>query len=337
MRAVVLVGGFGTRLRPLTWSTPKQMLPVVDRPMIEWVMGHLAHHGVTEAVLALGYRPEPFVERYGSDTCAGVRLHYAVEDRPLDTAGAVAFAARHAGIDERFLVLNGDILTDLDLSALVAVHEAAGAEGTLHLTPVEDPSRYGVVPIDEQGRVLDFVEKPAAEDAPTNWINAGTYVLEPEVLDRIPEGEPCSIERATFPAMAAEGCLYAWPSDVYWIDTGTPATYVQAQVDLVAGRRVGIDPPPARGAGTVVDPSAVVDEAVLLAGVRVGPGARVHRAVVLDGATVGEGAVIEESVIGEGATVGAGAHLDGWTIVGPGQQVADGTRLQAARMPEDQG
>jgi len=331
MKAVVLVGGFGTRLRPLTLDTPKQMLPVVDRPMIEWVLGHLAKHGVDEAVLSLGYRPEPFLERYADQVCAGVRLHYAVEDEPLDTAGAVGFAARHAEIDERFLVINGDVMTDLDITALVAVHEAADAEGTLHLTPVDDPSRYGVVPIDDEGRVMAFVEKPPRDEAPTNWINAGTYVLEPSVLDRIPVGAKASIERETFPAMAAEGRLYAWQSDVYWIDTGTPATYVQAQVDLTDGSRA--DRVPAIAAAADVDPTATVEQAIIMDGARIDAGAVVRRGAVLPGAHVAEGAVIEEAILGPDAVLGAAARLDGWSIVGRGEAVAAGAHLHEARIP----
>ena len=185
MRAVVLVGGFGTRLRPLTLTTPKQMLPLGHRPMIEWVVGHLADHGVDEAILSLGYKPDAFIEAFPDDLCNGVRITYAVEPEPLDTAGAIRFAALEAGIDDTFIVVNGDVLTDLDVDALVRFHRASGAEGTIHLTPVEDPSMFGVVPTDDDGRVIAFIEKPPRDEAPTNRINAGTYVLEPSVLDRI--------------------------------------------------------------------------------------------------------------------------------------------------------
>jgi mannose-1-phosphate guanylyltransferase len=213
VRAVILVGGFGTRLRPLTTRTPKQMLPVVDRPMIERVVTSLARFGVTDAVLSLGYRPDAFLEAYPDDSCAGVALHYAVEPEPLDTAGAVRFAALDGGIEHTFLVVNGDVLTDLDVGRLWDFHQRCGAEGTIALTPVDDPSRYGVVPIDESGRVEAFVEKPPPGEAPTNWINAGTYVLEPTVLDRIPAGRRVSIERATFPGMVGDGSLFAMHSD----------------------------------------------------------------------------------------------------------------------------
>jgi mannose-1-phosphate guanylyltransferase len=334
MRAVVLVGGFGTRLRPLTLDTPKQMLPVVDRPMIEWVVGHLGAHGVDEVVLSLGFRPEPFLERYGDGFCAGVALRYAVEPEPLDTAGAVRFAATEAGIDERFLVLNGDVLTDLDLSALVTFHEEAGAEGTIHLTPVEDPSRYGVVPVDGAGRVEAFVEKPPPGEAPSNWINAGTYVLEPSVLGRIPPGGRHSIERETFPAMVADGSLFGSQSEAYWIDTGTPQTYVQAQLDLVEGRR-RVDPPPAIHPGARVD-GAVIDHAVVMDGVEVADGAVVRRSVVLPGARVAQGARVEDAIVGPGASIGEDAEVEGWSIVGRGVVVEAGAHLDGARVPSEQ-
>ena len=255
MKAVVLVGGFGTRLRPLTLHTPKQMLPIGDRPMIEWVIEHLAHHGIDEAVLSLGYRPDAFATAYPDGHCAGVELHYAVEDQPLDTAGAIRFAAMSAGISERFVVMNGDVLTDLDVTALVDFHDRAGAEATVTLHEVDDPSRYGVVQTDDDGRVLAFVEKPAAGEAPSNLINAGAYVLEPSVLDRIDDGRPVSIERDTFPALVADRALYAMvDGGVYWLDAGTPETYLQAQLDLVAGRRAL----PEASRCRAVDGSAVV-------------------------------------------------------------------------------
>lgn len=166
MRAVVLVGGEGTRLRPLTLTAPKQMLPIVEEPMIERVVGHLADHGMGDAVLSLGYRPDAFIDAYPDGTIAGVRLTYAVEPSPLDTAGAIRFAAAHAGIDETFVVVNGDVLTDSDLSGLVAFHRERGAEATISLTPVEDPSAFGVVPTDDQGRVEAFIEKPPATRRP---------------------------------------------------------------------------------------------------------------------------------------------------------------------------
>ncbi len=335
MRAVVLVGGFGTRLRPLTLSTPKQMLPLVDRPMIEHVVGALAAGGIDEVVLSLGYRPDAFADAYPDATCAGVRLVYAVEPEPLDTAGAVRFAADAAGIDERFVVCNGDVLTDLDLRALLAQHERTGAEGTIALTPVDDPSRYGVVPIDGDGRVEAFVEKPPPGEAPTNWINAGTYVLEPSVLGRIALGRRVSIERETFPAMVEAGTLFGFHDDAYWIDTGTPDAYLQAGRDLTDGRRATSLPPVSSGAD--VDPSAKVQRSVVMDGAVVAADATVVDAAILPGARVGAGASVLSSIIGPRAVVGAGATVDGGSVIGDDEHVEAGAALHGARVPEGEG
>ena len=346
MQAVILVGGFGTRLRPLTRDIPKQMLPVVDRPIIEHVVAHLAGHGVTRVVLSLGFRPEAFADAYPDGTCAGLPLHYAVEPEPLDTAGAVRFAALEVGIGagtgtgitpgsgskgcDTFLVLNGDVLTDLDIGAMVASHRAAGAEATLALTEVDDPSRYGVVPTDAEGRVVGFVEKPDAESAPSRWINAGTYVLEPSILDRIPDGRPVSIEREVFPAMATERRLHAVRSDAYWIDTGTPEAYIRAQVDLVDGTRGDL---PAVHPSAQVDPGADVERSVVMAGVMVGSGARLCDAVVMDGATIGADATVDHSIVGPGAHVGPGASVTDLTVIGGSESIGAGIKLAGARIP----
>jgi mannose-1-phosphate guanylyltransferase len=313
MRAVVLVGGFGTRLRPLTTTTPKQMLPVGHRPMIERVIGHLARHGVDEVVLSLGYKPDVFTAFFPDGTCAGARLIYAVEPEPLDTAGAIRFAADAAAIDETFVVVNGDVLTDLDVAGLVRFHREHGAEGTIHLTPVDDPSAFGVVPTDHFGRVVAFIEKPKREDAPTNNINAGTYVLEPSVLARIPFGRKASIERETFPRMARDGVLYALATQDYWIDTGNPANYLQANLDLYDGHRST----PAGGAAVhpaaMVDADAKVTHSVIEGGAVVAAGAEVVDSLLLAGARVEHGASVRASVLGPGTVVGAGARLEGVT------------------------
>ena len=332
----MLVGGFGTRLRPLTTHTPKQMLPVVDRPMIEHVVAHLAEHGVDDAVLSLGYRPDAFLEAYPDGRCAGVSLHYAVEPEPLDTAGAIRFAALDAGIDDTFVVLNGAVLTDFDLGKLLSRHAEAAAEGTIHLTPVEDPSRYGVVPTDEDGRVQAFIEKPPRESAPSNWINAGTYVLEPSVIARIPDGRKVSIERETFPAMVADGSLFAVESDDYWIDAGTPAAYLQAQLDLVDGHRAagpcdGVSP------DAVVEAGATVTHSVVMAGAVVEEGAIVVDAVLLPGARVASGGEVTGSVIGPGALVEEGAVVTNLSVLGDGAVVEAGELLDGEHRPEEEG
>ncbi len=334
MKAVVLVGGFGTRLRPLTLTSPKQMLPVIDRPMLEHVIGGLGRHGVDEVVLSLGYKEDVFREAYPNSECAGVALKYAVEPEPLDTAGAVRFAAEAAGIDETFIVINGDVFTDLDVTSVWNRHHEVGAEATIALTPVDDPSRYGVVPTDTDGRVLGFVEKPPVGEAPTNWINAGTYVLEPSVLRRIETGRKVSIERETFPAIVADGGLWAVQSDAYWVDAGTPETYLQIQLDLLDGVRG----PAVDGISTdaTVDPSALVERSVVMSGATVGANAVVRESVVSMNAVVGDGAVIEGSVVGPGAIVGAGSRLAAMTMVGEGAQIEDNAAYVGAKIPESE-
>jgi mannose-1-phosphate guanylyltransferase len=328
----VLVGGFGTRLRPLTHHRPKQMLPIVNRPMIEHVVGHLVVHGVDDVVLSLGYQPDGFRDAYPSGRCAGASLHYAIEPEPLDTAGAIRFAALDAAIDERFVVVNGDVLTDLDVTAFVAFHVARAAEATISLHRVDDPSRYGVVLTDAQGRVSAFVEKPPRGQAASDLINAGTYALEPSVVDRIPPGRRVSVERETFPAMAADGSLYARADGCYWIDTGTPCEYIQAQLDLVDGvRGAAIDGvhPDARIAA-----DAAVEHSVVGAGAVVSGGARVEHSVLLPRVRVCSAAVVDGSVVGEGAIVAEGAHVLCGSVVGDGEVVGRGAHLAGERVPE---
>ena len=332
MRAVVLVGGFGTRLRPLTSDLPKQMLPIVDRPMIEHVVGHLAAHGVEEVVLSLGFLPDAFLDAYPDGRCAGIPLHYAVEPEPLDTAGAIRFAAEDAGIDEAFLVLNGDVLTDLAVDELIGFHRASGAEATVSLTPVDNPSRYGVVPTDADGRVTGFVEKPPAGAAPCNWINAGTYVFEPSVIDRIEPGRRVSVEREVFPAMADEGVLYGLRSEAYWVDTGTPETYLGVQLDLLDGvrgpARSGVDD------AAEIHPGATVRRSVIGPGAVVAEGSRVCDSVVMAGSRIGEGAVVDGSLVGTDATVGRDAQVLGLSVVGHGAEVVAGEHLAGYCRPE---
>ena len=321
MKAVVLVGGEGTRLRPLTLTTPKQMLPVGGRPMIELVLEWLSGHGVTEAVLSLGYRPDAFLEAYPDGKSCGVRLHYAVEESPLDTAGAIRFAALEGGVADTFVVVNGDVLTDIDVTALVGFHRARSAEATIALTPVEDPSAFGVVPTGPDGRVVAFIEKPPRGQAPTNFINAGTYVLEPSVLERIPGDRRVSIERETFPALVADGRLYALGSPAAWLDAGTPATYLRANLDRAPS-----------GIGVVAG-GGKADGSVIGAGVTVGPGALVERSVLMDGATVGDGARVTDSIVGRQARIGAGAVVRDLSVLGDGCVVEAGAVVVEGRLP----
>jgi mannose-1-phosphate guanylyltransferase len=357
VKAVVLVGGEGTRLRPLTYATPKPLLPIVNVPFLERQLNWLADAGITEVVLSLGYLPDAFEAHFPDGRFGDLQLRYAVEDHPLGTAGAIRFAAE--GLDERIVVCNGDVLTTLDLASLVAFHDARGAEATIHLTEVGDPSAFGVVPTRGDGEVVAFVEKPPRDLAPTNWINAGTYVLEPSVLRRIPERLTVSIERETFPRMLDQPSrLYAMPSDAYWIDIGTPEKYLQAHHDVLTGALGAVPAPGAREhtpgvwfAGVpTIDPAAqleapvlVADGAVVAAGARVAgsvlgdgcvveAGARVLRSVVHPRAHLAADAEALDSVVGSGARVGRGAIVSDHTIVGAGAELAAGARSSGARI-----
>ena len=358
MKAVVLVGGEGTRLRPLTYTTPKSLLPIANQPFLERQLAWLESHGVDEVVLSLGYLPDAFKAHFPDGRCGGIRLSYAVESKPLGTAGGIRYAA--VGIDDRFVVCNGDVLTDLDLSAMVRFHEKSGAEATIALTQVEDPSAFGVVPTHPDGEVVGFIEKPPRDLAPTNWINAGTYVLEPALLSRIPPRVNVSIERETFPRMVdTRGSLFAFAGAGYWLDMGTPAKYLQAHADALAGRLGRVPSPGASedptgiwcqgsadldagavlrapvlvGDGARIEAGATVEASVVGPGVFVGAGARIERSVLLAGAQVAERCVVTDSVVGADAVLKPEAALTDVTMVGAGTAIAAGTRISGGRVP----
>lgn len=307
------------------------MLPVAGRPMLERVLAHLATFGIDDVVLSLGFLPDAFRSAYPDGMCAGVALHYAVEDHPLDTAGAIAFAAAHAGLDEPFVVVNGDVITDLDIASLVEFHQEHAAEATIALTPVEDPSAFGVVPTDERGRVSAFIEKPPRDQAPTNLINAGTYVLDPSVLELIAPNVKVSIEREIFPALVGRQTLYAMASDAAWIDAGTPESYRRINLSWASTTAGGIDP----SASVAADAS--VTDSVIGAASFVGAGATVRGSVLLDGVTVGSGATVVDAIVGyrvnlgpsvvvrAGAVIGDDVDVAGETVISEGQLVGGST------------
>ena len=341
MKAVLLLGGLGTRLRPLTADRPKQMLPVCGRPMIEWVCEHLARHGVTDIVLSLGYRSEAFTEAYPDGKIGRLRFEVAIEPEPAGTAGAVRFAATAARLSETFLVLNGDVLTDLDVSALVQFHADSGAHASIALQPVDDPYAYGLVLADATGRVHTFAEKPEPgsaiprhPDGPRPTISAGTYVLEPSVLDRIPPGRAVSIEREVFPALVADTALCALAEDTYWLDTGTPPQYLAANLDILEGRR-----PTARVADEAtmasrgLDARSRIRSSAVGTGCRIGPDAVIVRSILMEDCEVGRGAVVTDSVLGPEVVVGAGALVTRHSVVGRGQRIESGAVLRASHVP----
>jgi mannose-1-phosphate guanylyltransferase len=329
MQAIVLVGGQGTRLRPLTLDVPKPALTLVDRPFLAYMVEWLASHGVSEVVLAAGALPEVLREALGEHQHGGVRLTYAVEPQRLGTAGAIRFAAEALGdrLQERFLALNGDVLADLDLGALLRAHEERGARATLALHPVPDAAAYGLVRTDADGAVLEFAEK-TGEAAPGE-INAGAYVLERPVLDLIPAGGEVSIEREVFPRLVGDG-LGALRLEGYWMDIGTPERYLRASWDILEGRVRTAVRPTAPGllvaAGArVSDEATVGPRAVVSAGCEIAAGARVRESVLLEGCVVGEGAEVSGSILAAGVTVEPGASLDG-AVVGRDERVPSQVR-----------
>jgi mannose-1-phosphate guanylyltransferase len=322
LEAVILVGGQGTRLRPLTETRPKPMMPLFDRPMVAHQLDHLARYGVTEVVFSCGYRPDALEEYFGDGTRFGIRLSYVTDPVPLGTAGAVANAVPAFSHEADVLVLNGDILTDLDLGELIAAHRASGAAATVALTPVDDPSAYGLVRLRDDRSVKEFVEKPSPDQlipGEPHLINAGTYLLSHEVIATIPTGIACSIEREIFPQVAAQGKLYGFPSDCYWRDIGTPQSYLEAHRDMLDGAV-----PTADVAGDVyIGPGAVIEDGARIAdrscigaGSAVAAGASVIGTVLGAGTRVGPNAHIEGCVVGEDVEVGAGARLVGLVVIG---------------------
>ena len=314
MQAIVLVGGEGTRLRPLTSDVPKPAVTLVDRPFLAYAIEWLAAHGVTEVVLACGFLPDVLREALrDEEQRAGVRITYVAEPEPLGTAGAIRFAADSLGerLEDRFFALNGDVLADLDLSALLRAHEERGASTTIGLHPVEDSSAYGLVSCDEAGRVLEFLEKTGK--VAHGEINAGAYVLERRVLDLIPAGQAVSIEREVFPRLVGRG-LYGRRLEGYWMDIGTPERYLQASWDILEGTVETRVRPTAPGLlvgrGAEIDAeSDVGPRAVVAPGCRVERGATVADSVLLDGCIVGRDALVRNSILAPGATVDPGAQL----------------------------
>jgi len=329
MLAIVLVGGLGTRLRPLTEHTPKQMLPICGVPMIEWVVDHLATHGVKEVGLSLGYHPDEFLNSYPDGQISGIPYRVAVEPEPRGTAGAVRFAADEFGVDDTFLALNGDVLTDLDITELIAFHRGRDAEATIALQPVSDPSSFGVVSTFDDGLVKEFVEKPEPGLAASNHINAGTYVFEPSVIGRIPMGKEVSIERETFPELVRAGTLYAMPSSTYWLDTGTPEQFIRANLDVLAGRRLreGLIPL------ADIHSGAQLVDSVIGTHTRVGAFSVIERSVLFHNCEIREETAIIESVLSDSVYVGAGARLER-CVIGRGQRVEAGEHLIDVKRPK---
>jgi mannose-1-phosphate guanylyltransferase len=336
MQALVLAGGEGTRLRPLTLTTPKPVMPLAGQPFLTFMLDWVRGHGVDEVILSCGFMSDA-VRHVLGDIYDGMRLRYVIESEPLGTAGPVRLAHDEGLLEERLLVLNGDVLTDMDLTAELEQHERTGARATLALYPVDDTSSYGVVPTDDEGRVEAFIEKGSG-DAPTNRINAGAYVIERDLVAAIPAGRAVSFEREVFPALVGNG-LYGYDAAGYWIDIGTPERYLESTWDLLAGR-VASKLPPRDETGSLVY------ENCLLAGAHVGPqsvlgrhcsvgtDARVERSVLHERVHVGADAAVVESVlaervrVGERARLGPGAMVGAGAVIGEDAVIGDGARVE---------
>jgi mannose-1-phosphate guanylyltransferase len=347
MQAVILVGGEGTRLRPLTSTVPKPVVPLVDRPFISFMLEWLRQHGIDDVIMSCGFLATSVRNVLGDGSSVGVRLRFVEEPDPRGTAGALKFA--ESMLDERFLMLNGDVLTDIDLTAQIAQHQSTGATATLALVPVPDPTAYGLVHLAQDNSVKDFVEKPSSDhieggaagrrpasrapliQSSSNLISAGAYVLERSILELVPPDRNVSIEREVWPLLIGNG-LYGYPSDSYWLDIGTPGRYLQGTFDIIEGNvKTAVQERLGSGYLAVADRDGiqgrVIPPAVLERDVRIGPGAHVGSLVVLgQGVTIGAGTTVERSVIWGGADIGAGCTLRD-CIVAAGCHVGDDTQI----------
>jgi mannose-1-phosphate guanylyltransferase len=353
MQAVILVGGEGTRLRPLTSTLPKPLVPLVDRPFINFMLEWLRSHGVEDVIMSCGFLATSVRAVIGDGSELGMRVRFVEEPEPRGTAGALKLA--EPMLDERFLMLNGDVLTDIDLTGQIAQHERTGARATLALVPVADPSAYGLVILGDDHAVAQFIEKPSAGNLPGNLISAGAYVLEREILDLLPAGRKVSIERELWPALVGSG-LYGYPSDGYWLDIGTPGRYLQGTFDIIEGNvttsvteLLGSDwlaiaedvelggrviPPALIGRGVRVGQGAQVGSLVVLApNVSVGANCKVERSVVLEGAQIADGCELRDCIVAAGCRVGARTRITGGAVLGEGVSVgADNVITRGARI-----
>jgi NDP-sugar pyrophosphorylase family protein len=318
MKALILAGGEGTRLRPLTLDTPKPVVPVGNIPFLCYQIELLRRHGIHEVILSLGYQPHKIEKVLGDGSAYGSRIHYVVEQTPLGTAGAYKNA--ESLLQEATVVLNGDILCDLDLSHVIEQHRSRNATATLVLTRVENPSAYGLVETESDGRITRFLEKPGKDEITCNTINAGTYILEPEVLQRIPAGENFSFERGVFPALLQEQRrVYAYISDGYWIDIGTPQKYLQVHQDILQGRfKPPFETDRLLGArynqNSRSDDSVIDGGSILGSSAKLGKGVRIHSSCIGEYCRIGDHTVIENCVIWSNASIGESSHLTGCVL-----------------------
>jgi mannose-1-phosphate guanylyltransferase len=351
MKAILLVGGKGTRLRPLTIHTPKPIVPIFNRPFLHYQLDLLRHvPEIDEVVLSLNYQPRRVEEVFGDGSGMGLTIRYVVEPVPLGTAGAVRYAGE--SLHESVVVFNGDVLTEVDLGAVIALHRERKAKATIVLTPVDNPTAYGLVEVDDRGNVQRFLEKPTADEITCNTINAGIYVLEPDTFDRIPKDTPWSIERSFFPSLIERGetfVAYVYPG--YWIDIGTPEKYMQVHRDIMDGRyradpfakapaAAWVSPGARIEDGAVVEAPCFIDEgAVVKSGSRIAPYSVVGRdchieeqavidqAIVWANSSIRQEAVVRRSILGRHCHIGRSAVIDGGAVLGDKSVVTDYSKL----------
>lgn len=342
MQAVILVGGRGKRLRPLTDTRPKPMMTVVDRPFVAHQLDHLQRHGVTDVVFSCGYLPDALRDYFGDGRERGLSIRYVVDPEPLGTGGAVRNAWPELDQAEATLVLNGDVLTDIDLGSVLERHRGRDADGTIVLTPVPDPGPFGLVRLRADDSVEAFVEKPKPDELRPGEpfrVNAGTYVLEPGVVEGIPRGVECSIEREVFPAVAADGRLYGHPSEAYWLDIGTPGAYLSANQDVLAGRVLTDSPtgPVYAAPGAHVSPQARIEPGTVIgAGAQIASDVRIAGSVLGRDVEIGSGAKLSGCIAGANVTVGEGARIGEDVVIGDGATIAAGARLAGpAKVPTE--
>lgn len=352
MKAVILVGGLGTRLRPLTCRTPKPMIPLVNQPFIEHMLENLRDQGIDEVILAVQYLADRFHASLGDGSRLGIKLHIVEEPEPRGTAGAVK-NVEHM-LDGSTFVFNGDVMTDLDLQAMLAFHREQRSKLTIALTPVDDPTAYGLVETDAQGRIRRFIEKPPPDEITTNMINAGTYIIEPELFRYVPPAQHYMFERGLFPVVLQTGDpMFAYPSRSYWTDIGKPQTYLEVHHDILMGKvryrfrgeqvaervwqegEVTIDPsaqivgPVVLGPGVVIGRGArIIGPSVIGAGCVIGAQASIEGSVLWDHNTIGDGAVLRSCVIGSGNQIGAHAHIADGTIISDQCSIGPENRLE---------
>lgn len=349
MKAVILVGGEGTRLRPITCLNPKPMLPLMNRPFMYNFTSWLRSHGLADIIFTACYLPRQFLDYFGSGEKFGFNITYETEKTPLGTCGAVKNVEKHIKGSGSFMVFNGDILTSLNLTDMIDFHRARKADITISLTSVEDPAAYGLVPVDDEGRVKEFLEKPGRDEIVTNLINAGTYIMEPHVLDLAPAGKNYSFERGLFPLALEKGFrIYGYISDAYWLDVGTPQKYLAAHHDIGLGK-IEFDYPypeiePGIFAGNNVrcssrnfsgEPVVIGDNTIIEEGAKIAPlttigencfiasGAHVSGCVIFNNCRIGKGSQVTDSIISNGVIIGENVMVEGCSVIGDNTRIGD--------------